>query len=157
MNEPKQSYEASSEQPPQTPGTGFVVTPTSDSHFAWIRTRLSADSTLMGWMRLATTLIGFGFTIVQFFDRLENMSNAKPALAPLLPRYLGLALIFSGVFGLLIAIWQYVWFVNYLHSEEFRPLAIKSQLPVNKPVLAIALALAVIGSAAFVSVIFRLS
>jgi len=28
--------------------TGFVVKPTSDSHFAWIRTRLSADSTLMG-------------------------------------------------------------------------------------------------------------
>jgi putative membrane protein len=157
MNEPKQSYGASSEQPPQAPGTGFVVTPTSDSHFAWIRTRLSADSTLMGWMRLATTLIGFGFTIVQFFDRLENMSSAKPALAPLLPRYLGLALIFSGVFGLLIAIWQYIWLVNYLHSEEFRRLATKSQLPVNKPVIAIALALAVIGSAAFVSVIFRLS
>ena len=157
MNEPKQSYGASSEQPPQAPGTGFVVTPTSDSHFAWIRTRLSADSTLMGWMRLAATLIGFGFTIVQFFDQLENMSNAKPALAPHLPRYLGLALIFSGVFGLLVAIWQYVWFVNYLHSEEFRRLAIKSRLPVNKPVLAIALALALIGSAAFVSVIFRLS
>jgi putative membrane protein len=76
--------------------TGFVVKPTSDSHFAWIRTRLSADSTLMGWMRLATTLIGFGFTIVQFFDRLETISSAKPALAPHLPRYLGLALIFSG-------------------------------------------------------------
>jgi hypothetical protein len=27
---------------------GFVVRPTADSHFAWIRTRLSADSTLMG-------------------------------------------------------------------------------------------------------------
>jgi len=68
--------------------TGFVVRPTSDSHFAWIRTRLSADSTLMGWMRLATTLIGFGFTTVQFFDRLETMSSAKPALAPHLRRYL---------------------------------------------------------------------
>jgi hypothetical protein len=57
--------------------TGFVVKPTSDSHFAWIRTRLSADSTLMGWMRVATTLIGFGFAIVQFFDRLETMSSAS--------------------------------------------------------------------------------
>jgi hypothetical protein len=46
-------------------------------------------------MRLATTLIGFGFTIVQFFGRLGSMSNVKPALAPYLPRYLGLALIFS--------------------------------------------------------------
>jgi putative membrane protein len=137
--------------------TGFVVKPTSDSHFAWIRTRLSADSTLMGWMRLATTLIGFGFTIVQFFDRLETMSSAKPALAPHLPRYLGLALIFSGIFGLLIAIWQYVWFVNYLYSAEFQRLAIKPNLPVNKPALAIAVALALIGAVAFVSVMFRLS
>jgi inner membrane protein YidH len=137
--------------------TGFVVKPTSDSHFAWIRTRLSADSTLMGWMRLATTLIGFGFTIVQFFDRLETVSSAKPALAPHLPRYLGLALIFSGVFGLLIAIWQYVWFVNYLHSAEFQRLAIKPNLPVNKPALAIAVALALIGAVAFVTVMFRLS
>jgi putative membrane protein len=137
--------------------TGFVVKPTSDSHFAWIRTRLSADSTLMGWMRLATTLIGFGFTIVQFFDRLETMSSAKPALAPHLPRYLGLALIFSGVFGLLIAIWQYIWFVNYLHSEEFSRLAIKPTLPINRPALAIAIALALIGTVAFVTVMFRLS
>jgi putative membrane protein len=108
--------------------TGFEVKPTSDCHFAWTRTRLSADSSLMGWMRLATTLIGFGFTIVQFFDRLGNM-----ALAPQLPRYLGLALIFSGVFGLLIAIWQYIWFVNYLHSEEFSRLVIKPALPINRP------------------------
>jgi putative membrane protein len=134
-----------------------VVKPTSDSHFAWIRTRLSADSTLMGWMRLATTLIGFGFTILQFFDRLETMSSAKPALAPHLPRYLGLALIFSGVFGLLIAIWQYIWFVNYLHSEEFSRLAIKPTLPINRPALAIAIALALVGTVAFVTVMFRLS
>jgi hypothetical protein len=48
----------------------------------------------------APTLIGFGFTIVQFFDRLETISSAKPALAPRLPRYLGLALIFSVIITL---------------------------------------------------------
>jgi putative membrane protein len=90
---------ASSEPQASGEAAGFTVKPTADSHFSWIRTRLSADSTLMGWMRLATTLIGFGFAIVQFFDQLENMSSAKPALAPHLPRYLGLALIFSGIFG----------------------------------------------------------
>jgi putative membrane protein len=157
MNDPTQPGGASAE--PQVSGnaTGFVVRPTSDSHFAWIRTRLSADSKLMGWMRLSKTLIGFGFTIVQFFDRLESMSNVKPALAPQLPRYLGLALIFSGVLGLLIAIWQYIWFVNYLHSEEFSRLVIKPALPMNRPALAIAITLVLIGTAAFASVIFRLS
>jgi len=68
-----------------------------------------------------------------------------------------LALIFSGVFGLLIAIWQYIWFVNYLHSEEFSRLAIKPTLPINRPALAIAIALALIGTVAFVTVMFRLS
>jgi putative membrane protein len=135
----------------------FVVSPTADSHFVWIRTRLSADSTLMGWMGFATTLIGFGFTIVQFFDRLATIHNVKPALAPHLPRYLGLALIFSGVLGLLVAIRQHIWFVKYLHSAEFSRLVTKPALPINKPVLAIALILVLIGAAAFLSVIFRLS
>jgi len=156
MNEPTQSNGADA-GPPQARDAGLVVKPTSDSHFSWIRTRLSADSTLMGWMRLATTLIGFGFTIVQFFDRLENMASVKPALAPILPHYLGLALIFAGAFGLFIAIWQYVSFVNYLHSEEFLPIAHKATLPVNRPAVAIAGALVLIGAVAFVSVMFRLA
>jgi putative membrane protein len=138
-------------------GAGFVVRPTSDSHFSWIRTRLAADSTLMGWMRLGTTLIGFGFTIVQFFEKLENMENAKAALAPSAPYYLGLSLIFSGVFGVLVATRQYIAFVRYLHSKEFEPVAMRSELPVNLPAVAIALALAFIGAIAFVTVMFRLA
>jgi hypothetical protein len=47
--------------------------------------------------------------------------------------------------------------VNYLHSAEFQRLAIKPNLPVNKPALAIAVALALIGAVAFVTVMFRLS
>ena|SRR5438874_1489819 len=57
--------------------TGFVVEPTSDRHFSWIQARLSADSMLMGWMSLATTLIGFGFAIVQFFDRLDEKRQTR--------------------------------------------------------------------------------
>jgi hypothetical protein len=30
---------------------GLEVRPTSDSHFAWIRTRLSLERTLMAWVR----------------------------------------------------------------------------------------------------------
>ncbi|HMK89130.1 MAG TPA: DUF202 domain-containing protein [Methylocystis sp.] len=138
-------------------GADLIVKPTSDSHFAWIRTRLAADSTLMGWMRLATTLIGFGFTIVQFFDRFEAMSNVRPARYPMMPHYLGLALIFSGVLGLLIAIRQYVSFVAYLQSEQFRPLAASANLPLNRPALAIAICMALIGAVAFVTVMLRLT
>ncbi|TIU04855.1 MAG: DUF202 domain-containing protein, partial [Mesorhizobium sp.] len=47
------------ENPPR-----FEVHVTSDSHFSWLRTRLSVERTLMSWVRTSVSLIGFGFTIV---------------------------------------------------------------------------------------------
>lgn len=75
----------------------------AETHFSWLRTRLSVERTLMSWVRTATALIGFGFTIVQFFERLNAMETVAPARWPELPRYVGLALIGAGVLGLLIA------------------------------------------------------
>jgi putative membrane protein len=156
-NEQTQSDGGDSRPRESVSAQGYVVRPTSDSHFSWIRTRLSADSTLMSWIRLSTTLIGFGFTIVQFFDRFGQMENVKPAVAPHLPRYVGLALIFSGVFGLLIAIWQYVRFVEYLNSGEFQRLAPKTRMPINRPTLSVAFIMVAIGVVAFISLLLRLS
>ena len=36
----------------------FEVRITSDSHFAWIRTRLALERTPMAWVRTAVALIG---------------------------------------------------------------------------------------------------
>jgi putative membrane protein len=154
MNEPTEPQEVAA-QPNET--SSVVEAPTAESAFAWMRTRLAADSMLMGWMGLATTLIGFGFTIVQFFDRLEEMSSAKPALAPRASHLLGLALILLGVFGLGVAIGKYVAFVRRLHSEPFSSLATMGKLPMNKPAVAIAAALLAIGATAFLTITFRLS
>jgi putative membrane protein len=44
----------------------FEVRVTADSHFAWLRTRMALERTMMAWMRTAVSLIGFGFAIVQF-------------------------------------------------------------------------------------------
>jgi putative membrane protein len=132
--------------------------PTADSCFAWMRTRLAADSMLMSWMALATTLIGFGFAIVQFFDRFEEMRNVKPALAPRAPHYLGLALILLGAFGLCVAIGKYVALVRFLNSVRFQPFTtMGGNMSVNKSAVAIAVALVAIGATAFVTVLFRLS
>src|SRR5215475_7398493 len=38
----------------------FEVRVTSDSHFSWVRTRLSLERTMMSWQRTAVALIGFG-------------------------------------------------------------------------------------------------
>jgi putative membrane protein len=58
------------EQQTDEPGSDrFRVRTTSDSHFSWVRTRLSVERTLMAAVRTSLALIGFGFTIVQFFER----------------------------------------------------------------------------------------
>ena len=96
---------------------------TSDSHFSWLRTRMSLERTLMSWVRTAVSLIGFGFTIVQFFERFSDMQGVQPALRPQSPRLLGLALILSGCGALAISVWQYRTSLRYLWSKQFAPLA----------------------------------
>jgi putative membrane protein len=139
----------------------FEVRPTSDSHFSWIRTRLSLERSLMAWVRTAVALIGFGFTIVQFFQRLQDLSGVRAALRPQAPRQLGLALIGAGVLCLAISTWQYRAAVRYLWSSEFRVLAgtdSVSMKPVisQSPLMAVTVAVALIGLFAFCSVLFRL-
>jgi putative membrane protein len=110
---------------PKTDATAgrFEVRVTADTHFGWIRTRLSVERTLMSWVRTAISLIGFGFTIVQFFDRLGDMPGVKPGHFPEGPRYFGLALIFCGIAALLISVWQYRWTLHYLWGGNFAAVA----------------------------------
>src|ERR1700752_1351871 len=143
--------------PHSTPSAGrFEVRLTWDSHFGWIRPRLSIDRTMMSWIRTATALIGFGFAIVQFFERFDQMPGARPAAYPNAPRDLGLALIACGVLGLLIAVWQYLWIIRYLWSGSFTPIAGPTREGVQAPVIVIAVLLIGIGVFAFFAVLLRL-
>lgn len=146
--------------PRPAPSTGrFEVRATADSHFSWLRTRLSLERTMMSWVRTATSLIGFGFAIVQFFERLQQMPGTRPANYPKAPEYLGLALIACGVAALLVSIWQYRWTVRYLWHGPFAPIAgmregaTKEQR--HSPVIAIAVLLICIGLFAFFAVLLR--
>ena len=94
------------------PAGRFEVRVTADSHFGWLRTRLSVERTMMSWVRTATALIGFGFTIVQFFERLQQVPGSHAAYVPGAPRYLGLAMISCGILALLISLWQYEWAIR---------------------------------------------
>lgn len=143
--------------PDSAPSAGrFEVRVTSDSHFSWIRTRLSIERTMMSWIRTAVSLIGFGFAIVQFFVRFEQMPGARPAVYPNAARDLGLALISCGVLALLIAIWQYLWTIRYLWGGTFAPIAGLEREGVQTPVIAIAVLLIGIGVFAFFAVLLRL-
>ena len=123
---------------------------------AWVRTRLSLERTMMAWLRTAASLIGFGFAIVQFFERFQQMPGARPAYLPGAPRYLGLSLIACGVLALLVSIWQYLWTVRYLWGETFSPIAGLTREGLQSPVIAIAGVLVLIGLFAFSAVLLRL-
>ncbi|MBL8575662.1 MAG: DUF202 domain-containing protein [Mesorhizobium sp.] len=133
----------------------FTVKTTSDSHFSWLRTRLSLERTLMAWVRTAVSLIGFGFTIVQFFERLGNMQGFEPATRPQAPRYLGLALIAVGIAALVISVWQYRSVIGYLRSGEFKPIAGLGDHAMHTPLYAVSIALIFIGLFAFFAVLTR--
>ena len=134
----------------------FEVRVTAADHFAWLRTRLSVERTLMSWVRTAVSLIGFGFAIVQFFDRMQQMPGINPARFPDAPRYLGLALIFCGVLGLVISISEYRWTLRYLWGGSFTPIAGIIQEGRQTPIVAVAILLIFIGMFAFFAVLLRL-
>jgi putative membrane protein len=134
----------------------FEVKATASDHFSWLRTRLSVERTMMSWVRTATALIGFGFTIVQFFDRMQRMPGVAPAYFPEAPRYLGLSLIFCGVIALMIAIWEYHWGLRYLWGGNFAAIAGVTREGKQTPLLAVAIVLAFIGVFAFLAVAWRL-
>jgi putative membrane protein len=137
----------------------FDVHLTSDSHFAWIRTRMALERTLLAWVRTGVSLIGFGFTIVQFFQRFADMQGVAPALRPQAPRDLGLALMGAGVLALLVSGWQYRRIVHYMWSNEFKPLAgIDAMPPVlaQAPSLGVLITVTVIGIFAFLAVLLRM-
>jgi putative membrane protein len=134
----------------------FEVRATASDHFSWLRTRLSVERTMMSWVRTATGLIGFGFTIVQFFERMQQMPATAPAYFPEAPRYLGLSLIFCGVIALLIAIWEYHWGLRYLWGGDFAAIAGVTREGKQTPLLAVAVVLALVGIFAFFAALLRL-
>ena len=145
---------------PQIPADNaarFEVRATAADHFAWVRTRLSLERTMMSWQRTAVALIGFGFAIVQYLGHLREVPGARPAYLPTAPEYLGLALISCGILALVISLWQYFWTIRYLWGRSFAPIAGLTKEGMQSPVIAVAVLLIGIGLFAFFAVLFRLT
>ena len=133
----------------------FEVRATASDHFAWLRTRLALERTIMAWLRTAVALIGFGFAIVQYLQHLQQVPGARPAYLPEAPRYLGLALISCGILALVISIWQYRWSIRYLWGEPFLPIAGATKEGMQSPIIAVAILLIFVGLFAFFAVLLR--
>jgi len=79
------------------------------------RTRLSADRTLMSVMRTALSLIGFGFTIFQFFQKMHEAQVLSGAHAP---RNFGIALVALGIAMLVLGIIYHIQYMLALRKTR---------------------------------------
>ena len=134
----------------------FVVRATAESHFAWLRTRLAVERTMMAYLRTAVSLIGFGFAIVQFFHNFHQIPGENAPRFPDAAWYLGLALIFCGVMAAIISVYEYRWMIRYLWSETFVSIAGLRNEKMYTPLYATTIVLILIGIFAFFALLFRL-
>src|SRR5262245_50241266 len=120
------------------------------------RTRMSADRTLMSVIRTSLALIGFGFTIFQFFGKLKETGTLSGTHAA---RNFGLALVALGIALLVLGIVSHVQFMLGLRHmrHEMRAQGLihgESVFPVSLTLIT-AVALLLIGIAAIVSMVFN--
>ena len=134
----------------------FDVRTTAESHFSWVRTRFALERTLMAYMRTAVSLIGFGFAIVQFFERFQQIPGVSPARYPDAAWYLGLALIFCGVMAMVVSVWEFRWTLRYLWGGSFATIAGMEKRGKPTPLYAVAIALIFVGTFAFFAVLLHL-
>ena len=119
------------------------------------RTRLSADRTLMSVIRTSLSLISFGFTIFQFFLKLQESNVLSSAHAA---RNFGTTLVGLGIVMLLFGIGYHVQFMSSLRAERGHMKGTglihgESPYPISF-VLITAVILLLIGIFAFVSQLF---
>ena len=142
---------------PPDPEPRLDVQPSASNHFAWMRTQMALQRTMMAAVRTAVSLIGFGFTVAQFFQKLlGDVSEGTRRLGPEAPRNLGLTLIAAGVVSLAIFTWQYRVANTYFHGSEFQAIANVTDKSMRTSVYIVAFAVLGIGVAAFALVLARL-
>ena len=144
----------------ETPGVKFDVNTELAARrtgMAFQRTRLAEDRTLMAVIRTALSLIGFGFTIYQFFQRLREQDVIARAAAP---RHFGIALVALGIVMLVLGIGYHVQFMLGLRRlrESMRQEGLihgETVFPVSLTLITALLLLAV-GLAAIISMEFQI-
>ena len=111
------------------------------------RTRLAHERTLMAWVRTATSLISFAFTIYKFFQYLQGSQPAAANHGVFGPRAFALAMIALGVGTLTLATIQHYRDLKVLERQYGR-------LP-RSTAMIVASAVAALGIVVLTLVFFR--
>jgi putative membrane protein len=134
----------------------FEVRVTADSHFAWLRTRLAVERTMMAYLRTSVSLIGFGFGVFQFVYQLQREPAINDIRFPVAAWYLALALILCGTLSAVFSVWEYRRLLRYLWSGAYAAVAGVSDERLLTPLFAMSFVIALIGLFAFLAVLLRL-
>jgi putative membrane protein len=137
------------------PGRTSVELSSRRTGMSFQRTRMSADRTLMSVIRTSLALIGFGFTIFQFFEKLREAGTLASAHAA---RNFGVTLVAIGIGMLVLGIIYHVQFMlglRHMRHELTEEGLIhgESRFPVSLTLIT-ASVLLLVGIAAIVSMIF---
>ena len=121
------------------------------------RTRMSADRTLMSVIRTSLSLIGFGFTIFQFFLKLQTAGTLSHTGSA---RNFGVALVFLGILMLIGGIIYHGQFMYGLREQRKAMTADglihgESKFPPSLTLIT-AILLLLIGIMAIVSMLFQI-
>ena len=121
--------------------------------YPWIQTRLALERTLLAWLRTAAALIGFGFVIFQFYERLDSLPGVKPARLPGSARLFGVVLVGLGTLALALAVVQYAVLVRSLGAPPNDAVA---GVPRFHPGRTVAFVLLAVGAVTFSVLLTRL-
>jgi putative membrane protein len=97
-------------------------TPSAETHYSWLRSRMSAERTMMAYSRAAITFIGLGFTIYETFEFPQGIAGL-PKVDPGTARWLGILLVGASIVVLAAGIWEYRDFLKDLYDRAYAHLA----------------------------------
>ena len=119
----------------------------ASTRFSFERTLLSHERTQMAWVRTATSLITFGFTLYKFFQ-FEIGSSVQPRIHQVIgPREFAMVMIAIGLIALLLATIQ-----NQQYRQRLRKHHLKVPLSLSSLVGAL---ISFLGLLAMLAAIFR--
>jgi putative membrane protein len=111
------------------------------------RTRLAVERNMMAWIRTATSLISFGFTVYKFFEFEAGKSLPVATGRLLSPRVFGMIMIGTGLVALLLSTIEHRRNLNALAPEPGAAHASVAGV--------LAVMIAVMGLAAFAAALVR--
>jgi putative membrane protein len=96
----------------QSPAGAPAIDRTTE--LAFERTRIACERTLMAWIRTATSLIAFGFTIYNFFN-IQFHGKIQSGIVG--PKLFSEILVVTGLVSLLLATFEYRQRIRSLATE----------------------------------------